>query len=217
MESGAIRPSDRARACRMAYRTLLAMGRRELPVDVVGILGRCRGTRVMSYSEAGQVLGQSVYGIAGALPSVQACTMVYEYGGTRLRIVLYNDDVCFGNRGSRRWSLAHELGHIVLGHREDGWAAEGEANCFAQHLLCPRPLLEVLPVPGEDLVRVAFGLSGEAARIALRDAGRRSGLIDGETRQAVLDFYGVGEGSTWSDILSPIQRGAAQRRGGILL
>ena len=89
MESGAIRPSDRARACRMAYRTLLAMGRRELPVDVVGILGRCRGTRVMSYSEAGQVLGQSVYGIAGALPSVQACTMVYEYGGTRLRIVLY--------------------------------------------------------------------------------------------------------------------------------
>lgn len=217
MKSGAIRPSDPARACRMAYRALLAMGRRELPVDVLGMLARCRDTRLMTYAQAGQILGRSVYGMAGSLPSVQACTMVYEYGGKRLRIVLYNDDVCFGNRGSRRWSLAHELGHIVLGHREDSWPAEWEANCFAQHLLCPRPLLEVLPKPQEGLLRIAFGLSGEAAGIALREWGQRSALIDPETRRAVLDFYGVGEGSAWSEILSPLQWGLAHKFAGASL
>ena len=149
--------------------------------------------------------------MVGALPSVQACTLIYRYQGKRLHIVLYNDDACFGNRGSRRWSLAHELGHIVLGHREGSWPDELEANCFAQHLLCPRPLLEVLPRPQEELLRIAFGLSGEAARNALREAGKPCPLVDPKTRQAVLDLYGVKAGSSWAQVLSPFQLGLARK------
>lgn len=201
----------------MACRTLLAIGDAELPVDVVKILERCKNTRLMTYTEAGQRSGRSVYGMVGALPSARACTIRYEYGEKKLHLVLYNDDVCFGNWGSRRWSLAHELGHIVMGHREDGAAEEREANCYAQHLLCPRPLIEVMPKADDYLMKVAFGLSMAAARIALEGVGKRCEWVDEEMREKVRALYGVGEGSKWEDVLHPIQKALVHghaRKGG---
>lgn len=41
----------------------------------------------------------------------------------------------------RRHTLAHELGHILLGHEGECSAADREANCFAAQLLIPTPVL----------------------------------------------------------------------------
>ncbi|MCL2634712.1 MAG: ImmA/IrrE family metallo-endopeptidase [Oscillospiraceae bacterium] len=39
------------------------------------------------------------------------------------------------------WTLAHEAGHVVLGHRWDGEREEREAHCFAAELLMPELIL----------------------------------------------------------------------------
>ena len=41
----------------------------------------------------------------------------------------------------KRWTLAHELGHLCLHTREPGDAAEDEANAFAAEFLMPRDLI----------------------------------------------------------------------------
>lgn len=46
-----------------------------------------------------------------------------------------------------RFTLAHELGHIRLGHTEDNEVADKEANCFARNLLCPVQIIKELNCP----------------------------------------------------------------------
>ena len=52
-------------------------------------------------------------------------------------------------------AVARELGHVLLGH--DGSRPESvrmaEAVCFAQHLLCPRPLLQAIRDAGVPLTK----------------------------------------------------------------
>jgi len=52
------------------------------------------------------------------------------------RFVIYVDDLnAKGNK--QRFSIAHEIGHIVLNHRENSFENEKEADYFAGYLLCP--------------------------------------------------------------------------------
>ena len=54
-------------------------------------------------------------------------------------IVFYNDSK---SRGRIRFTLAHELGHLVLGHpNSDDPQLEAEANFFANYFLAPAPLV----------------------------------------------------------------------------
>ncbi|MDO4549406.1 MAG: ImmA/IrrE family metallo-endopeptidase, partial [Clostridia bacterium] len=69
-----------------------------------------------------------------------------------------------------RFSLAHELGHIALGHEADDARSEYEANAFAAEFLCPRPVLKALGLRGVSEVARIFSISRAAARIALDNA-----------------------------------------------
>lgn len=61
--------------------------------------------------------------------------------GTR-RIILYNENCSIG---CIRFTIAHEIGHAVLGHsKEHDQASEKEANCFARNFLCPIPLVHIM-------------------------------------------------------------------------
>ena len=53
--------------------------------------------------------------------------------------IFYNEYVTPGNR--RRFSMAHEIGHIWLGHTEQTEENEKAANYFAGYLLAPHPLI----------------------------------------------------------------------------
>lgn len=55
-----------------------------------------------------------------------------------LYIVLYNEKLC-ANR--RNWTIAHEIGHIYLGHEQDTEVEEIEAHFFAAQLLMPEFVL----------------------------------------------------------------------------
>ncbi|HCT63896.1 MAG TPA: hypothetical protein DIC60_01225 [Lachnospiraceae bacterium] len=57
-------------------------------------------------------------------------------------IILYNGRD--NNYARRNWSIAHEIGHIYLGHKTDGPQEEIEANFFAAQLLMPEAVLRTI-------------------------------------------------------------------------
>lgn len=89
-------------------------------------------------------------------------------------IVFYDDRI--SNSGRLSFTLAHELGHIVLGHVKNAtvWnrgenqpitPEETQANIFASRLLAPACVLHKLNIhTPEDIVRLC-GLSYAAAKI----------------------------------------------------
>lgn len=90
--------------------------------------------------------------------------------GTNLYIVLYNEDIVMPER--LRFTLAHEIGHIFLGHTCDGDAEESEANAFAAQLLMPWFTVKMLHCnyfANADNVSAMFGVSVTAADRRLRE------------------------------------------------
>ncbi len=57
-------------------------------------------------------------------------------------IIFYNDKE--KNIHRRNWTIAHELGHVFLGHKSDGNREQREANRFAAELLIPEPAVRFL-------------------------------------------------------------------------
>lgn len=55
-------------------------------------------------------------------------------------IILYDADMPYGKKHTN-WTLAHEIGHIYLGHEQDDVTAEVEAHWFAAELLAPEIII----------------------------------------------------------------------------
>lgn len=66
-----------------------------------------------------------------------------------------------------RFSLMHELGHIVLGHEIDNQTSEDEANYFASNILAPRIIIHKGQYRTAEDIHLAFGLSYDASNRAL--------------------------------------------------
>lgn len=133
-----IRRADMTRAAEMAYRLLLAGEVRTLPVDPLALLRRCRATKVYTYEEAADVVGMTDAEFVRRFGEAEAFTLrtdAEEY------LVVYRAD---GHPARQRFTLAHELGHRALGHLGNSTTEDREADCFASHLLCPRPALDML-------------------------------------------------------------------------
>jgi hypothetical protein len=83
-------------------------------------------------------------------------------------------EVALGQAQTRqRFSIAHELGHHLLGHRHgESEIAELQANIFAGALLAPGPwLARDLPVyPTADSLARRYAVSREVIFIAAKDA-----------------------------------------------
>ena len=102
-------------------------------------------------------------------------TVVYE-GGPR---IFYNDAAPIGRQ---RFTVAHEIGHVVLGHFNAGrfaiWrrrapdpdAAETQANQFAARLLAPACVLHALDAETPEEIAQLCGMSITAA-------GHRAGRL----------------------------------------
>lgn len=94
------------------------------------------------------------------------------------KIIIYIDDI--GTKEKRqRFSLAHELMHIILGHEEQSERNEAEANFGATYLLAPTSLVltrqndESLLIPKK--VEYIYDISVPEAKIVARyNTGRLS-------------------------------------------
>lgn len=101
------------------------------------------------------------------------------------RIIYYNEKMplpCI------RFTLAHEIGHAVLGHQdEDDPAAEKEANCFARNLLCPSPVISAFELLFIRDYVSAFNVSAEMACIAIQHHKSDAYYIDPEYEEIIND------------------------------
>ena len=83
-----------------------------------------------------------------------------DASGASRQVIIYDDSV---PPGRQRFSILHEIGHIVLGHRQDSELADAEADFFAKFAIAPPMLVHVIK-PSDYLdIAQAFGLSYECA------------------------------------------------------
>ena len=138
------------RAAVLALETLIKNGISSAPVMPLPILKKTPGVLVFSFSEVSNDTGIARDEILDCFgENKDAATFRLENGRY---VVAYNQSLPLY---IVQRSAARELGHILLGH--DGSRPESvrmaEAVCFAQHLLCPRPLLHAIEAAGVPLTR----------------------------------------------------------------
>lgn len=156
----------------MAYKTLIALHVDSFPVQPLEILTFCKNTVIHTYEEAMLAIGQYDYAFFkyDFLSGQDAVTFrrVFPDGKTAYE-VLYDSQ---GDRRRRRFTLAHELGHIVLRHSQEEPWEEREADYFAAQLLAPRPVFPLLNSAGLDTssaeqLASLFCLSRKASEVAV--------------------------------------------------
>lgn len=78
--------------------------------------------------------------------------------------IFYNDEKSYERQN---WTILHEIGHHVLGHRESSIVAEREADFFAKYALIPPPLVHKLGITKPEEIQAYFNASREAARYGM--------------------------------------------------
>lgn len=85
-------------------------------------------------------------------------------------VVAINRNSCGGER--RRWTLAHEIAHVLLGHVSDSTCSsercEKAADEFASQLLAPLSVLHFCCVSSAEEICRICGVSMQAAEIRFR-------------------------------------------------
>lgn len=152
---------DYQKAAIKATETLIKFGINSAPVSPVPILKHTPGVLLFSYESISNHIDQDRRCVINMFGSNQdAFTTVNMKDGKPQYIVTYNQRLPLA---LVQRSLARELGHIILGH--DGSLPEDvrneEAKAFANHLLCPRPLIHSLQASNIRLtVEVLGNLTG---------------------------------------------------------
>lgn len=165
---------DLSAAAQAAYETLLAAGVRSFPVDPGELTAHLPHVRLMSYRQAAAALQITESELRWDAPSQDAFTLCEQREGSRRFLILFEEGMPLPRR---RFTLAHELGHVLLGLHPEDPRAEMLMNCFAAHLLCPRPLIRLMarcvcPLPQDWLCRMT-GLSPGAIKMILSSPGPR--------------------------------------------
>lgn len=126
-----------------------------IPVDPFAIAAKC-GYAVITYSSLGlkgerAALKKSESGFELALED--------ERGETK-RYIYVNDRQSYQRQ---RFTVLHELGHIVLGHLQESDVAEAEANFFAKFCIAPPSLVHLIRPTNYIDIAETFCLSSECA------------------------------------------------------
>lgn len=154
---------DYYRATNEAYKLLIQQRTLEVPINLNTILHMLRkNTRLMTYSQMAARFSMTVYDYMNTVPS--------EYGFTIKKddknYILYNEGKGYY---TNRFTIAHEIGHIILGHKIDDPIAKREANCFARNLLCPIPIIDSFHVLSVTDYVEWFQISDLAAEYCIKN------------------------------------------------
>lgn len=153
----------------------------KFPIQLDEILSLIPNCKCMSYQKFAQINNCSVNDVIALCQSKSGCTH-YDIETNRYLILINLAET--SNYGRRRWTIAHEIGHVQCGHHlvsaldkiaENGFMQihnqdfEIEADCFTATLLSPFPLFKTLNVKTVQDIQRVFGLSLEAATIRLKE------------------------------------------------
>lgn len=147
---------------------------RKLPVKVKKIVKSFPNLKIRTYSWFAKKRGFSHSEVCNLVDSDEGCCLYYE--SLNEYLILYNEKI--PNKGRKRWTIAHELGHYVMNHNklthksalsrsaltdEEYNEFESEANCFARELLAPSPVLNELNGLSPSYKSNLCDISGEAS------------------------------------------------------
>lgn len=141
---------------------LVLSGADSLPVDL-GAVADFFGIKRISYADCADefdITQEELYR-AGRLGISFVCEGKY--------VCAINENACGDKR--RRWTLAHELAHCLLGHVSGEWLAQHtyeEERCaeeFAAGLLAPLTVLHYAGVSSAEQTARLCGISAQAAEI----------------------------------------------------
>ena len=110
-------------------------------------------------------------------------------------VILYNEKA---SERRRNWTVAHELGHLMLCHDGESEREEREADAFAAALLMPLPVLHYLGSLREEsldteTIYANFNVSRRAAERRLSElASPKRTLAEIETALMMKLFGGIG-------------------------
>ena len=131
-----------------------------LETDIFKIISRHSNIVVHPYSKIAQKFNMSNQEFLDSVSSkygftIDPRTETYEiwYNGTMDTSVI-------------RFTLAHELGHILLGHTEDNDVSRKEASCFARNLLCAIPIIDELEIQTISDIIYVFDVSEQMAEVS---------------------------------------------------
>lgn len=203
--------ADLTRAATMAYRCLLRLNVTALPVHPENMLRLCRDTVLMTFSEAAEQLNVDRAAFERQSGAADAFTVrVTLTDGSQRHVVCYQED---GNRARLNFTLAHELGHIVLNHSGESAAEEAEADCFASYLLCPRPVLKQLASCGstifaEQIAALCYISVSAAEKIARQSPVRVDEMLEKKIADQLSAIEDFAENKTkdaafWHTIIDP--------------
>lgn len=151
------------------------------PLDLNEVLSLIPNCKLMSYQKFADINHCSVNDVIALCQSKSGCTH-YDVETNRYLILVNLAET--SNYGRRRWTIAHEIGHIVCGHHilsavdkiaENSFAQinnqdyEIEADYFVATLLSPLPLFKVFEIQSARDIQNTFGLSAEASDIRLKE------------------------------------------------
>ena len=147
------------KATNAAYKLIAERDQFSLATNVFAIVEQLNNCRIFTYGQASFLYGTPLDDLLA----------VSEYGFSIKkkgnRIIYYNERMPLA---CIRFTLAHEIGHAVLDHRdEDDPMAEKEANCFARNLLCPAPVISAFKLLFASEYMAVFNVSAEMARVAI--------------------------------------------------
>ena len=141
-----------------AMETLVKYQVKTAPVAPLPILKSMPGVLCMSFESISKEIEADRKCILSMLgeKNQDAYTIVNIVNDKKQYLVVYNKMLSV-NLFQR--ALARELGHIVMGH--DGTKPEDvrneEAKAFANHLLCPRPLIKLIESTGIRVTKELLG------------------------------------------------------------
>lgn len=159
-------PPDHRRVAACARAVLLKERVRALPLDPAAVIRRRRYT-LLPFRRAAALLGETEAGIAATCRSTDGAALPLHKGYYG---ILYNDRVRVYSRVA--FTLAHELGHIELGHlalpMEEQLVRyaelEQQAHFFAVSLLAPAAVVRACGFLDAHLLCECCGLSHSAAQ-----------------------------------------------------
>ena len=146
------------------------------PLDLYKVVKALKNYKVksMTYQQMAKLHNCTIEYIECICQSQSGCTQ-YQKSTDRYLILWNNDENIVSGR--KRWTQAHEIGHIVLKHlplanesaiAENSFGIscpnlESEADIFAAELLAPLPLFDMFNIKSPEDIKHTFGLSNEAS------------------------------------------------------
>jgi hypothetical protein len=185
-----------------AYGLLLSQPKEniKLPIEAENILIPGKSVIFDTIENYSKLTNQNIYEITAGSKVIDGINIEYSPGEY---LVLHSEGA--SGKGRRNWTMAHEIGHILLEHKTDMPLSEIEANFFASCLLMPEALIKLLMEHGmrifpEDISR-NFGVSFEAAERKIKTLNNFKSMpetrLDKSLREA---FYDEAVRILWDDL-----------------